>query len=150
MSIKYEKDELKISVSWLLDQLSEESKLELVERLACEESVIAHVASQIATGYTENCSSGSRGCGAEIEPHTALDKARRQLAMSANDVAKNELQAALNSLIHQKAWHDHYRDWAFSMYHAWGKQNICPERDAPKSDTFCRYEVIEKTETKET
>ena len=145
MKFNYEKDTISFSLSDLLESLTGDQKKELVERLACENEIIEHVVSQIATGYTENCSSGSRGCGCEIEPHTPLDKARRKLAESAGDVAKAELKSALNSLQNQKAWHDHYRDWAFEMYHAWGKQAQCPHHESPKAGAWDEYEVIKRT-----
>jgi len=144
MNIKYDGDKIELSVSDLLDHMTLDEKKSLIERLSCENDIIEHVVSQIATGYTENYSSGSRACGAEIEPHTPLDKARRTLALSAGEVAKKELESALKSLLNQKAWHDHYRDWAFEMYHAWGKQSQCPQRDSPKLEERDEYEVIKK------
>lgn len=144
MNIKYDGDKIELSFSDLLDHMTLDEKKSLIERLSCENDIIEHVVSQIATGYTENCCSGSRGCGAEIEPHTPLDKARRTLALSAGEVAKKELESALNSLRLQQAWHDHYRDWAFEIYHAWGKQSQCPQRNSPTSGAWNEYEVIKK------
>lgn len=145
MKLKVDGDKIELSFSDLLDHMDFEDKKNLIERLSCENDIIEHVVSQITTGYTENSCSGSRSCGTEIYPHTPLDKARRKLAESAGEVAKKELDSALNSLRTQAAWSDHYRAWAFEMYHAWGKQSQCPQRNSPPAGSWNEYEVVKKT-----
>lgn len=141
----YDNGNLIIPLHAILDRLTPDEKNSLVDYLSCDEQILENVTSQIMTGWTDGGSHGSRGCGFDEVPHTALDKARRAVAMASESVAKEELKAAINTLRSQQAWHDHYRDWAFEMYHAWGKTSRPPERQSPTHDATLQYEVIKKS-----
>ena len=65
---------------------------EIVERLACDDAVIRHVADQILDGYTESGSYGSTCCIAGDEPYTPLDKARARVVAGAGEVARREIE----------------------------------------------------------
>jgi hypothetical protein len=143
MSIKIENNNLCLPLHLLLDALDAEAYQDIIKNLACEDEIIQRVTDQILTGWTDDYH-GARGCGANVEPHTPLDKARRRVAELADDVAKAELADALRALKNNQVWSDHYKDWAFMMYHAWGKQSQCPHQESPKVFEATSYEVVKK------
>ncbi len=75
--------------SSLIDLMSDEDRVEIIESLSCYDNVIKHVADQISSlyGMTENGFSGSQICGYErlCGEGTVLDKARYQVALSAQE-----------------------------------------------------------------
>jgi hypothetical protein len=104
MSIKFTKDgELAIDLHSLLNQVSGEDKIALIESLSCDEEIIKHVTDQILEGFTENGYFGSTGFG-ESEPRTALDRARREIAKGASELAKEEIGAMENRVKSEKEW----------------------------------------------
>lgn len=88
----YQDGVLSVRIDYLLDNMSDESKLDLVQRLSCEDVVIKHVADQIFDGCTEDGSWGSRSCSAGSKPSTALDAATRRAAKSSGETARNEVE----------------------------------------------------------
>lgn len=104
MKTKLEDGYVSVLLSDLLDSLSTEENRDLADTLACQESVIADVASQILTGWTELMSHGSKG-GVDAKPHTALDKAIREVALRSGEVAKTEIHQLSHSLtMARKEW----------------------------------------------
>ena len=93
MSVAFELNEGKvvIDVNYLLDAMSDQAKLDLVERLAVEDVVIKHVVDQIVDGLTENCYGGSRLCGSSAEPSLPLDIAHRRIAEASGKIANAEI-----------------------------------------------------------
>lgn len=144
MKTEFKDGKISFNFSELLDCMTPEEKAELVEQLSCEEQIIDHVASQIVSGYTANVSHGPRSCGFELKPSTALDKARRLVVESANEVAKKELEDCMRGLAFAIAWQDHYKDWAFMMYHGWGKTAVPPNLDYPTIEQTSKYKVIKE------
>ncbi|HFH3797467.1 TPA: hypothetical protein ACGJ08_004874 [Yersinia enterocolitica] len=75
--------------SSLIDLMSDEDRVEIIESLSCYDNVIKHVADQISSlyGMTENGFAGSQICGYErlYGEGTVLDKARYQVACSAQE-----------------------------------------------------------------
>ncbi|PNG11902.1 hypothetical protein [Stutzerimonas stutzeri] len=100
MSVAFElnKGKVIIDVNYLLDAMSDEAKLELVERLAIEDVVIKHVVDQLVEGLTENCYAGSRLCGSSVEPSLPLDIAHRRIAEASGDIASAEIASLKREL----------------------------------------------------
>lgn len=144
MRVKVEAGNLVISIASCLDELEPEEKRKFVDSLACEEEIIADVTSQVLDGWTENGSHGLKG-GAEVEPHTALEKAIREVALRASDVARKEIENLVRALRWEKAASDCYRDWGFSLYHKWPRDYPgCEMPPAVGRDEELRYEVVKR------
>lgn len=82
-----------------------EQQREIADSLACIDPVIDFVVEQIVEGWTELSSQAARDFPAKSEPATALDRARRFVALHAGDVAAEEagrLQQAL-ALVEKRA-----------------------------------------------
>ena len=74
----------------LLELMSDNEKVELIESLSCHESVIKHVADQLIHGCTENGRSGSMTYGES--PQTATQLAVREIIENVNSLAYQEIQ----------------------------------------------------------
>lgn len=98
VEFKFEEGKFVIDAESLLDAMSDESKMHLIERLSCEDVVIKHVIDQIVDGLTENCSSGSRLCGTSEEVYLPLDIAARRIAEASSDIAAKEIDALKREL----------------------------------------------------
>lgn len=100
MSVAFELNEGKviIDVNYLIDAMSDQAKLDLVERLAVEDAVIKHVVDQLVEGLTENCYGGSRLCGSSVEPSLPLDIAHRRIAEASGDIANAEIESLKREL----------------------------------------------------
>lgn len=76
----------------LIESISDDEKIKLIESLSCYDAVLGHVVNQISNlyGSTENGCSGSTRCGNSsiIGNGTILDKARYEIAKSASEVAE--------------------------------------------------------------
>ena len=90
MIIEVEKGQLRINIHALLDNMTDEERLDLIDTLSCSDVVIKHVADQIITGYTDYGSCGWKGH--TESPYTPLDKATRQVAENSSEIAKEEIQ----------------------------------------------------------
>jgi flagellar motility protein MotE (MotC chaperone) len=91
-SVKIENGKLAIDLTDLIDSVTDIDTLtELAERLSCHELIIEFVRQQVLDGYTDQGSHGSTMPGM-IEPQTALDQFRRQIAERADDVARREIK----------------------------------------------------------
>lgn len=84
---------LSISVEDLLDSMSSDNKLELIERLSCQDAVIKHVADQIIEGWTVDGHRGAKSVSAHPDPSTALDSAMRRIAIGSSEIAAKEIVA---------------------------------------------------------
>ena len=141
-----EKREIVIDLSWLLGALSAENKRELVDSLACEEAIIEDVASQLLDGWTERSSRGARSGATSPEPTTALDRARRKLAIGADDIAKDEIEQLKRALICSKVMEEHYSRAYFAAYHAWAERAYkpCPALGQIPLPPDTAYTVVKK------
>jgi len=92
MNVRIEQGSLKIDIQDLLDNLSEEHRLQFIEYLACQDAVIKHVMDQILDGWTENACCGPLLCTASPEPRFGLDWAKREVARRAGEVAAEEIR----------------------------------------------------------
>lgn len=102
VEFKFEDGKLVIDTEFLLDAMSDEDKMFLVERLACEDAVIKHVADQIIDGFTENARCGSRLCGTDVNVHLPLDVAARRIAEASGEIAAQEIAALRRELARTK------------------------------------------------
>lgn len=91
INAKYDAGKVTFDFLDLIEYVSDEEKAELIEALSCQESIIAHVVSQLVDGWTENGFHGYRSL-ADVEPHTAIEKAQRRIALAANDVARKQIE----------------------------------------------------------
>lgn len=99
MTLTYNKDgKLEFYLRSLLECVSEESRVELIEFLSCDEAIIKHVTDQILDGWTENLYAGASECGASPNPYNALDKARREISKRSSEIAKEEILKLERSL----------------------------------------------------
>lgn len=75
--------------SSLIDLMSDEDRMQVIESLSCYDNVIKHVVDQISSmyGMTENGFAGGQICGYKrlYGEGTVLDKARYQVACSAQE-----------------------------------------------------------------
>jgi len=117
MNAKLNKGQLTIDISNLLDSLSPEDKIELIETLACQDTIIKHVADQILTGWTENCYSG--GTSYAVEGHAPLDLARKRVIELAPEVARQEIDRLKLFAKNKEEQVKIYSDKYFALYHAW-------------------------------
>ncbi len=143
-----DKRQIVIDLSWLLSALNDEQKRELVDSLACEDAIISDISSQLLDGWTERASHGAKDCGAQPEPRTPLDKARREIANRSGEVAANEIADLKSALCWSKACEDHYRDAYFKLYHAWPDDYAQRKPDVGSVSAVDRsiYEVRKKGE----
>lgn len=117
MKVTLENGDLKINLTDALDHLSADEKRSVADHLACQDSIIEDVAAQLLTGWTDAGSHGGRSCGADPEPHSPIDRARREIAARASDVAKKEIEDLKSALQSAQDAERKYREWGFALYH---------------------------------
>lgn len=88
--LSYKDGHLSLNITELLSGLKEEALADLIDALACHESIIDDVASQIIGGYTKLGSHGYRMC-ASLGSGTALERARALIAESSSQCARDEI-----------------------------------------------------------
>jgi hypothetical protein len=92
MNVKYKEGKIQFDLHDLLQYVDKETKLEMIESLSCDDTIIKHVTEQIINKWTENCYSGGSNCTASSEVHLGLDWAWREVAKRSGDVAKREIE----------------------------------------------------------
>ena len=130
---KLERGRLSFNLDAVLEQLPPDELRRLSTHLACTDAVLEDVTAQLLDGWTEDGSHGYGGM-ALPEPYTPLDKARRELAKRAGDVAKQELEKMERALRREIQRSKQESEWAWAMYHAWPDDAIQrrPERKEDK------------------
>jgi hypothetical protein len=115
VKVKYDSGEITFNLVDVLEYIPKEQLAAHVEALSCNEQILAHVAEQIATGYTEYGYFGSRFCTPEPDENsgTALDKAIRRVAKASGDVARKEIERLESALKLTEKSRDDY----MSKYH---------------------------------
>jgi hypothetical protein len=98
MNARYKDGKIEFDLHDLLQNISYDTKLEMLESLACDDQIIKHVADQIITKWTENCCSGGTACIAGAEPRFGLDWAWREVAKQSGEVAKREINRLEDAL----------------------------------------------------
>lgn len=111
--MKLDKDgNLVIDLVYLFDNMSDECKLRIAERLSCEEVIIKHVTDQIFDGLTEN-----GYCGGEVIDQqrlgTALQDARERIRKEGNRLLVEELSRLRRELENRRG----YMDAGWNKYH---------------------------------
>ena len=105
MSIEFDdKNNVIFTVNYhdMMEALSNEQKIELVESLSCEDAVIKHVMDQVIEGWTENGHHGSKRGGAN--PSTQLEYCRDNLRKVGNRLLIKEVNR-LRDMLEDKRSH---------------------------------------------
>jgi len=127
MNTKINKEgKIEIDLFSLLESMSDESKLILIETLSCEKAIIKHVSDQILDGFTENVYSGGSGYG-EIDHLSPLDEARRRVAKGASELSEKIIGELEWRVKREKEQAQKYMDAYFILYHAWPEGYRKPE-----------------------
>jgi hypothetical protein len=74
----------------LLEAMTDEAKIELIESLSCHEAVIKHVADQLIHGCTENGHSGSKVFAWDDD--YATQNAKNRIAESSDRIAQDRIK----------------------------------------------------------
>lgn len=93
-------------------ETSDQFKLELMERLSCEDVIIKHVMDQVFNGLTENGYSGSEG----IDLHqisSELQQARERIRNCGNQLLVKEVKRLRERLDNRQG----YQDAGWKEYH---------------------------------
>lgn len=93
MTAKFQDGKLQLDFHDFLSSVPDEQKVELIESLSCDEAILKHVTAQLLDGFTENTYCGSYTSLSSAEPHTTLDKARREIALRASEQAEKTIKA---------------------------------------------------------
>lgn len=93
MTAKFQDGKLQLDFHDLLSSVPDEQKVELLESLSCDKAILKHVTAQLLDGFTENTYCGAYTSLASAEPHTTLDKARREIALRASEQAEKTIKA---------------------------------------------------------
>lgn len=104
--------EIIIDVAEVFDATNYNFKLELIERLSCEDAVITHVMEQVFSGLTENGYSGSE-VSDDLRISTPLQQAREKVRQQGNRLLLEEL-SRLRGVIENR---HKYSDAGWNMYH---------------------------------
>ncbi len=139
MEAKIEGSRISLNIIDMLCSLSLEEKRSIIDILSCDDEIITDVTAQLLDGWTEAGSYGGR-VGGQVEPSTPLDKARREIAFRAGDIAKKEIDDLCNALRWEKADLDRASEWAWAMYRG-EKPSMPPYLTVNDS---LEYEVVKK------
>lgn len=102
MKVEYKTGTITLDLHELLQSVSPETKQELIESLSCDDDIIRHVSEQIISGWTDNMYCGSSACTANPDPTLPLDKARREIAKHAGEIAKKQIEELESALAQSK------------------------------------------------
>ena len=106
MKLIYKDGNVTFDLIGLVESISAEDKLSLVESLSCDDDVIDHVTNQLLEGWTVNMFHGKESYISDAEPRTGLDLARRRIAKECHAIAKEEIENLEKALA--KAKIDYY------------------------------------------
>lgn len=116
MQIEFKDGKISFDAYDLLSEMTDEQKLDLVERLACEDIVIKHVAEQIFDGLTENGHCGAFSSGSPYHL-TSLMAARIRVANEAGEVATSQISALQYKYEYAHAQSEKYSNAYFELLH---------------------------------
>lgn len=97
--------EICIDVMDVFYNTSDEFKLELVERLSCEDVIIKHVIDQVLNGSTENGYSGSETIDWQ-RVNSELQQARERIRLQGNNLLVKELKRLREVLENRRKYQD--------------------------------------------
>ena len=114
MKLKYQDGKISVCVHDFLLELDDQSKIDFIEELSCEDAVIKHVTDLILDRWTQGCSQGASCYPAESAPRLSLDIAWRQVAKRSGEVAAKEIKRLEESVEYwkkqyEKACEENYR-----------------------------------------
>ena len=110
MTLQYNKDgKLEFELHDLLQGAKYDTKIELIESLACDDDIIEHVVDQILDGWTENCYCGASAYEQTEIPRYGLDIARREISKRSGEIAKQTIEKLEKTIASQKKELDEYR-----------------------------------------
>lgn len=104
--------EVCINVLDVFDSTSDRFKLELMERLSCEDVIIKHVMDQVFNGATENGYSGSEVIDSQ-RVSSELQQARERIRQQGNNLLVKELNRLREQLENRRK----YQDTGWNEYH---------------------------------
>lgn len=90
MNAELNAGKLTLDLFEILENMSGDELMALIDSVSCMDSVIENVSAQIIDGWTEMGSHGSK-CYQAV-PFTALDKASRAIAGASSEIAKKEIE----------------------------------------------------------
>lgn len=102
MRVQYEDGEIRIDLYDLLEKISGEQKIKMIESLSFDDDIIRHIVSQIITGYAENGWFASHAVTPTSEPIHAIDWACREIAKRSDDITKRQIERLEKALKNQK------------------------------------------------
>lgn len=105
----------------LIELISDDDKVDFMQSLSCHDVIIKHVADQIIHGCTDGGYSGGETMVSE-SPSTPLQAARREIAVSASDIANKEIKALERALKHSKEQCDEWNRQYFELSERVGLQ----------------------------
>lgn len=104
--------EILIDVLDVFYNTSDNFKLELAERLSCEDTIITHVMDQVFNGCTENGYSGSEVID-NLRVNSALQQARERIRLQGNQLLIKEIKRLREVLENRQS----YQDNGWKEYH---------------------------------
>lgn len=99
---------LKINFADLVEHLSEDAKIDLIEHLSCDETVIKNVVAQLLQGWTELGSHGPRSYG-KGRPFYGMEVGRARIAAGASEVAAKDISELRRTLVLEEEAHEKTR-----------------------------------------
>jgi len=114
VNAEYKDGRVSFSFPDLLEKMSTDDKLELIECLSCDDAIVTFVGQQIIDKWTERGYYSSYPNTATSTPHHGLDKVWRDVAKASGDVAKREierLEKAVESAneLEQRGWDEYHK-----------------------------------------
>ena len=118
MAAKFEGSRISFDIQDVLNAMSCEDKLLLIESMSCDTLIIDHVASQIIDGLTESgyCSGVSVITRADV--YFGLDKAIRNIARASGEIAKKEIERLEHALRNAEKTIQAYQEAEFARSHS--------------------------------
>ena len=128
MDAKINKDgKVEFHICDLIDALDSQSKIDFIESLSCEKEIVKHVMDQVLDGWTENMYNGD-DYDAKPELTSTIGQARARITSTAIDDLKDREVARLRRYLAQTQEQNKlYQDWAWKMFHGWGKTPRPPQ-----------------------
>lgn len=100
----------------LIELMSEDDKINFMQSLSCHDSVITHVADQIIHGQTRDGYSGSETITKAL-PCTALQSARREIAINSSDISSSEIKSLQRQLAEVEKLKDEFMSKYYDLYY---------------------------------
>ena len=124
MEVKFEKGSLTVDLHSMLELVSAEDKIMMIESLSCDDDIIKHVADQIMGRWTENGYSGGSCCTPSPNPPEwdALDRAWRNVAKASGEVAKREIERLEDALKSANERNQRLLDENYDLRHGTGSR----------------------------